>query len=714
MRLDSIKVRITSFSGITLLIVMVALIGVAGNTMWNSSIEDALVNAEAIALGYASKTQTELDKALVISRTMATSLGGMRESQYLDRVAIDAMLKNVLAANPRLLGSYTIWEPNKFDARDDNYADEEGYDESGQYIPFWTRDGSGGYKVKPLSDYGTEGYYLVPKSVQQEVIINPYRYEHDGIAEYITSLVCPIFVHEKFVGIAGIDINLTFLQVQANEEKIFDGAGELSVIAYNGEVVAFSGQPANVGRNISELYPELDGLNDQIKAGKVQILFNEKIGKYQIFEPIWVGKAKAPWGVMVTLPKSFITDKATSKVVDLVITALAFMLLGLAGMWIVASKIANPLIKMSKAANVVADSSFQKLDGIPEEKEFYGELLDLHRSFSSMVEQAVAALGNAETQSNEARDKARVAEQAVKESEQAKREGEQAMQRGIAQAASRIQDVVERVSSASEQLSVQVAHSSEGALIQRDRTTEAATAIEEMNATVLEVAKNASEAAANADASKSRAVEGATVVSEVVQSITEINNQIAEMKTGLDELGEQAEGIGQIMNVISDIADQTNLLALNAAIEAARAGEAGRGFAVVADEVRKLAEKTMAATSEVGQAISSIQSGTRNNITSMDRVAVVVENSTVQAQQSGSSLAAIVEFAESTADQVRAIATASEEQAATSEQIHRSTEEVSRVSTENNESMEQASEALAELSTLTGDLAAIVREMQQG
>ena len=115
------------------------------------------------------------------------------------------------------------------------------------------------------------------------------------------------------------------------------------------------------------------------------------------------------------------------------------------------------------------------------------------------------------------------------------------------------------------------------------------------------------------------------MVKSAINGIEAVHKQFTTIKNDIDQLGQQAQSIGQIMDVISDIADQTNLLALNAAIEAARAGEAGRGFAVVADEVRKLAEKTMSATKEVGQAISDIQEGTRRNIESVEQSVVTIQ-----------------------------------------------------------------------------------------
>jgi methyl-accepting chemotaxis protein len=286
------------------------------------------------------------------------------------------------------------------------------------------------------------------------------------------------------------------------------------------------------------------------------------------------------------------------------------------------------------------------------------------------------------------------------------------IQRKVVEVASRADQVALNVASASEQISAQVEQSSRGAEEQAQRVSETATAMEEMNATVLEVAKNASQAADTADKAKRKAEEGSSVVKQVVQSIAEVQKNALELKDDMTNLGQQAQGIGQIMNVISDIADQTNLLALNAAIEAARAGEAGRGFAVVADEVRKLAEKTMTATKEVGDAIHGIQSGTQKNIANVEHTVDKIDSATALATKSGESLDDIVTLVEATTDQVRSIAAASEQQSAASEEINRSIDDINRISSETSDAMRQSSQAVSELANQSNTLSTIIEEMK--
>ncbi|KUG28348.1 methyl-accepting chemotaxis protein [hydrocarbon metagenome] len=284
-------------------------------------------------------------------------------------------------------------------------------------------------------------------------------------------------------------------------------------------------------------------------------------------------------------------------------------------------------------------------------------------------------------------------------------------QRTMRRLAQNADEIAKRLSVAADDLTRQVEESGQGARVQRDRAEETATSMEEMNATVLEVAKNAAEASRLTEETRSKARRGAEVVEAAVAAIGQVETRAKALRDNMAGLGRQAESIGNILGVISDIADQTNLLALNAAIEAARAGDAGRGFAVVADEVRKLAEKTMQATDEVGQAITAIQNAAQVSVEESRLAAEAVEKSAALAKESGEALAGIVHMAENAADQVQGIATASEQQSSASEEVTRATEEINRISTQTAQAMDASMTAITELSGLAGRLEQLIAEM---
>ncbi|MFO7597290.1 MAG: methyl-accepting chemotaxis protein [Desulfocurvibacter africanus] len=393
---------------------------------------------------------------------------------------------------------------------------------------------------------------------------------------------------------------------------------------------------------------------------------------------------------------------------SIALVTLGFLLVGILLALLISWSITNPLGRLMRSAVSIAEGDLQAKPNLNQKD----EIGVLSKALGSMVDTLIGKMREAEEQTKLAWEESHRALKASEEAEQAKARAEQAKSEGMNHAATQIEAVVERLTEASEQLASQVDEATRGADMQSERASETATAMEQMNASVLEVAKNASQAALGAEQAKHKAQAGAEVVQQVVTSITHVRTQALSLKGDLGQLGQQAEAIGKIMNVIEDIADQTNLLALNAAIEAARAGEAGRGFAVVADEVRKLAEKTMSATKEVGQAIKSIQDGTRLNIRNMDQAAGAVEESTALADKSGHALREIVQLVDTATDQVRSIATSAEEQSAASEQISHSVEDINRITAETSSIMSQSTQAIVDLSKQAQALQSLVRTMK--
>ncbi len=518
----------------------------------------------------------------------------------------------------------------------------------------------------------------------------------------------PLMRDGKVAGTVGIGISLTS---EAYVDRLKRETG-LEVTIFNGDVRAMTTLMQDGKRMIGTRLSNAAVSEAVLQRGETVFSRLELLGKpfNAVYWPIlnaggkpvgmqFVGQSLAP---MIKVRQEALRNALLATTGITLVFALAAFIMG--------RLLASPVKRITAYAETVADGNLDASLSVRARDEI-GRLAGALHVMVKTLKTRLAEVGE---QSELARRETAKAQEAMNMAEEARHRAESARSEGMLAAAGRLEGMVGVVSSVAAGLAAQIGKSERGAAEQAARVTETATAMEEMNATVAEVARNAGSASEMSAATRQRAEAGAQVVSQAVDSIRRVEKQSLELKDGMRTLSEQAQSIDRIMGVISDIADQTNLLALNAAIEAARAGEAGRGFAVVADEVRKLAEKTMASTTDVGNAILTIQQSAGQSADQVEETVRIIGEATELAGKSGEALQQIVEMADSTADQVRAIATASEQQSASSEEINNSITQVNAIAGDTSRAMREAAGAVAELADQARALTGLIDNMKKG
>jgi methyl-accepting chemotaxis protein len=284
--------------------------------------------------------------------------------------------------------------------------------------------------------------------------------------------------------------------------------------------------------------------------------------------------------------------------------------------------------------------------------------------------------------------------------------------RGMADTIQSISGTAEHVANASEEISAAAAQQAQSADHQKDQTSQVATALQEMSSAVLQVSQNASRAAEASRQAAETARRGGSIVDQTLLKMRAIAESVRGTAQKVEDLGKSSDQIGRIVGVINDIADQTNLLALNAAIEAARAGEQGRGFAVVADEVRKLAERTTAATREIGKTIETVQGGTRMAVSAMVDGTQQVEDGVHATHQAGDALKEIINMSKEVGEMITEIAAAATEQSSATEQINNSMDRIATLVAESSYGAQQSAKACQDLSRLASDLRKLVENFR--
>lgn len=529
--------------------------------------------------------------------------------------------------------------------------------------------------------------------------------EQGSMVPLILASGTPLFYQDKQVGVAVLGINMSSGTFVENIKKTL---GVESTIFLDDKRIATTirrdGKPIiGTSLNNSTIY-------DEVMRKGSRVITHNIIGGEAYDTIYW------PWKDMrgeiagmffVGLSRNTIVASQHNIIKHFVWTSAISGLIIIALGTYIARTLSIPLRKTTRFAEEVAAGNFNSSLAIRSKD----EVGILAGSLQKMLDNLKSKIMESEQASHEAASQAQKATQAMNEAHAARSLAENNRQ-ALLCTAENVEQVVARLSDAAKDLTYQIESATHSAEIQREQVANSAMAIEEMNSTVLEVASSVSVVSKGAEQAKNDAQEGSAIVYESVNAINMVRGETHDLRDTMRHLGRQAESIGDIMIIINDIADQTNLLALNAAIEAARAGEAGRGFAVVADEVRKLAEKTMNATKDVGEAIGGIQENTRVSILAVDRTSQQLENTSELVNRSGESLSQIVEGSIQIADQVRSIATATEQQSATSEEISHSLSEIHKLALDTASMMQHSNQTVSQLMSLVQMLERLVQNLR--
>ncbi|HEY9075471.1 MAG TPA: methyl-accepting chemotaxis protein [Anaerolineaceae bacterium] len=753
----SLQAKLVLWVGLCLVMVGGLIIGYAAYTSYQEAVQtaDEIANAEAEIQANYVKAQVEV--ALDSARTLSQTLGAIKTKDQpisLTREQVNGMLRQVLSGNPNFLGAYTLWEPNAFDGKDKEYVDKPGHDKTGRYIPYWNRGGPGGSIIlDPLLDYETAGigdYYQIPKKTLKESIIDPYIYPIGGKNVLLTSLVVPIVVDGKFYGICGIDLALDSLQEIADNVDIYNKTGKLALISHGGTFAGVTGRPELAGKTLKDEGTSSSDVLSVVQEGKKGS--RQYGGNLEVYIPIYFGAAPTPWSVRVQVPNSEIVADANRMIIQMVLIAVALIALGLLGIWLVIDRVAIKPLKVMTGAlhnlqlgNLSQDTSqemhhlmtsrFDEIglagQGVQSTSQYLKEMAEtahqisegnltvqvalrsdadeLGLAFTHMVENLRTQVGQVAASARGVSDASNQLAMASSQAGAATSQISTTIQQ-VAKGISQQTESIGKTAGAVEQMGRAIDGVARGAQEQSKAVMRASEITQRINAAIQQVAGNAKAVTERSAEAAAAARNGHKTVEATLEGMNSIRAKVGVSAEKVREMGNRSNQIGAIVETIDDIASQTNLLALNAAIEAARAGEHGKGFAVVADEVRKLAERSSQATKEIGGLIKGIQKIVGEAVSAMEAGASEIENGVARASDAGTSLTSIMAAAEAVLKQAQEAGQATGQVQSASSELVSAIDAVSAVVEENTAATEQMSANSSEVTQAVESIASVSEE----